>query len=217
MTNPILLNEPITDETHISEIKNHIFEAINHIRPTTTKLRAFPFGFVHIPFPTPDETPKEEGYSLHIWTKDIQPQEIIHRHNADMWSCVVHGAIENTLWALENTEEEYDSYYKYCLDTAPVAARYEKLKGNFNAAVMNKNIIKSGNTYKMKRTDFHTSRVLEFPSITLIKKSNTSPEHFPQNLLPTKHPAVKNGDFPKKREISWNAIEDVLEQHLNIN
>lgn len=192
-----------------------VADSVNYARLNDEPVKVYRFGFFRLQFV---KTRLEEGYSLHVWDKELlhDHDEAPHNHNSYMRSRVLLGRITNQFWSepVQDPDGIWRPTETICTDTmcedrpanyrASLAVTEEKSYGPDQP---------DGDYYVMPRGTIHSSD-FDTGTVTLIHKQDIDPNATIVNMLPhEQQPRLQPFDITSfSQELAWGAIEQALQR-----
>ena len=166
-------------------------------------------GFYRLPF---YESREADGCALHVWLDGMPRNEDAHTHIFRLTSRVLCGQIEDARWEPMPLSEGKFLLSSYALTNGA----YTKSGVSEFCDVRRLSIqtISRGGTYEVPKNVFHTSRVLNFPTVTLLQREEVDSNAIVQDLRPRDpqgHVSPQGTPLDGQRyESAWQRISQVL-------
>jgi hypothetical protein len=185
----------------VAEVKSELLNWSQQQRP----ILQYRFGFYRLPFYADRLT---DGCAIHVWLADLPRDEFPHTHIFELTSRVLRGGLENTNWNItERPDGNFRLIEPVCTDTLCTDTVTDRF---CNATVSEKDNIGVGDLYGVRRGIFHTTKILEFPTITIIKRAKVDACGQPAHLAP-RNEFPRTFDFTAQDPKAWAKVRSTLE------
>jgi hypothetical protein len=200
----------MTINSDIAEIATFL----QNLKKDGCKIISQPLGFYRIFLTAKDAL--SAGLLLHIWTRPNQhrkSKEIdIHSHTFDMTSRVLCGSLINRLYQVNQNES--GNYKLVNVFHDGKKATRVVTDTLVEPTIIKEEIVDSGNIYTFGSKIFHSTEIVNYPTITLMEKTNMIPDNA-VNIIKSDYAENEVGTYQQPdfdQEEIWKIIFDKLEK-----
>lgn len=185
-----------------------LFDKVIHQKKEGVKITLHPNGFLQLPLESTDK--RNSNLQLHIWNNTLErrgaKQFEIHDHAFDIESYVVMGSLKDITYSVsENPSGEYMTFQ------SDGSGQMNSVNKKVSLNIKNDRTIKEGETYIIKKGDFHSSNPIDPFTATIIKKTNIEIDYNPKLIAPTDYNQTRiEVDRNIEQETAWKLVDEVL-------
>lgn len=207
---------PVTDYS-VAEVR----ERMRALHAAGVPARPHVLGFIQFPLWTAGHGRTAPGIRLNVWPGgEIAARlcrqrvaEGVHHHPFDMVARLLHGALEDTQWTVER--DPSGNYSGEVMDYGPAEAASAQTT-NERYAVKRKSatVYRKGDVYTMSKADFHSSVLVEAPTVTLLSRLDFDPTLPLWSFRPCEHARPDTASDPPEefpQDLAWKLAFDALE------
>lgn len=191
-----------------TELLGKLFSAVDECKKQNRPIAQYRFGFYRLSF---SPTRQEEGFTLHLWSRELPADDYPHTHIFSLTSRILSGRLKDTTWSLvPDAQGPLKCIRPHCSETAcwdedlGERVRLEKTREKINGP---------DDIYDVSLGEFHTTDIVEFPTITLMEKKNVQRGADPMHLVPweSQTPTRSFDYYSDSQEEIWARFEKALE------
>lgn len=187
-----------------------VLRIVDAYKARAGQVALYRFGFYRLSFAPNRLT---DGFALHVWFPTDLAEELPHTHIFDLESRVLLGGLEDRTWTV--TEDPQGTHSIVLPKCTEKECSDEPVGTNVNIKLVGTRHVTQDEYYCVPKGSFHTSQVLEFPTVTVIRRLNVDANGQSQNIVPLTEqlaPLRSFDIFDHDQNRAWAIIDTALAQ-----